>query len=430
MKQDQYGNAMSTRSDAARDHHIAALDLLLAGEAGITAGFQAAIDADDGFALAYAGLARGCQFEGDMAGACAAMAQARARASNGDTREQSHIHALGLMIDGNVAAAYPVIRAHVDAYPRDALIAQTCSSVFGLIGFSGQPGREAEILAYTHKLLPHYGEDWWCLSQHAFALCETGALGPADTYIERALALRARNANGAHVRSHVYYETGETALGIDYLKTWMQDYDRNGYIYGHLSWHVALWALEQGDLDEMWTRLRRDIHPSASTSLPINVVTDSASLLYRAEMAGIEVPADLWPGVSTYAQKFFPKAGIGFIDIHSALAHAMAGEESALAALIDAPNPVTGDVVTPVARAFGAIIRSDWAEATAQLVGAMADHARLGGSRAQRDLLEFTLVNALLKQGRDAEARDLLTLRRPHLNAARAVHGLEAHVGA
>lgn len=61
------------------------------------------------------------------------------------------------------------------------------------------------------------------------------------------------------------------------------------------------------------------------------------------------------------------------------------------------------------------------------LTSAMADHARLGGSRAQRDLLEFSLLGALLRLGRDDEARRLLELRRPALAQTRALHGLSAH---
>ena len=49
---------------------------------------------------------------------------------------------------------------------------------------------------------------------------------------------------------------------------------------------------------------------------------------------------------------------------------------------------------------------------------ALADHARLGGSRAQRDLLEFALLSALLKLGNSDEARRMLAMRRP-------VHALE-----
>ena len=180
MKQDRYGNAISTGSDAARDHYVAATDLLLAGQPGISDEFQSSVDHDPDFALAYVGLARGLQYEGKMSEAKAAMAKAQNAKGPRTAREASHIAAFDLLLSGQTALAYPAIRAHVDEHPRDALLAQTCSSVFGLIGFSGKPGREAETLAYMAKLLPHYGEDWWCLSQYAFALCETGNLDAAD----------------------------------------------------------------------------------------------------------------------------------------------------------------------------------------------------------------------------------------------------------
>lgn len=334
---------------------------------------------------------------------------------------------MDLLVHGKTADAYAAIRAHVADHPRDALVAQTCSSVFGLIGFSGKPGREAEILAYTAALLPHYGEDWWCLSQYAFALCENGNQDLASDYIDRSLALNPRNANGAHVRSHIYYESGETGLGISYLDDWLEPYDRAGYLHGHLSWHAALWALEQDDPDAMWHRYEADIRPDVTQSLPINVLTDCASLLYRAELAGVTVPQERWLQISAYAKQFFPQSSLGFVDIHAALAHAMAGDGDALMAFVAAPNPSTGDLVVPVADAFRALARQDWAEGANRLVTAMGDHARLGGSRAQRDLLEFSLLNALLKMGQDAEAKRLLALRRPALQGTHALHGLTRH---
>jgi tetratricopeptide (TPR) repeat protein len=427
MIRDRFDYQISTGSQAARDHYVEAVDLLLAGQAGITASFNQAIEADPEFALGYVGLARGHQFEGNMASAKSAMEKARRSARPLDSREASHVNAFGLLIDGKGPQAYAAIREHVDAYPRDALVAQTCSSVFGLIGFSGQPGREAEILAFTAALLPHYGEDWWCLSQYAFALCENGVQNKALTIIDRSLEMNPHNANGAHVKSHVFYETGETKLGISYLSKWLKPYNRAGYLHGHLSWHAALWSLEQGDMETMWQRVDADVKPGVSQGLPINVLTDTASILYRAELAGVEVPIERWTEVSNYAVQFFPNATLGFADIHAALAHAMAGNNEAVDQIINSPNSLTGDLVTPVAQAYSAISRKSWSEAVDLLVSAMADHARLGGSRAQRDLLELSLLGALLKLGKDVEAKHLLALRRPVLAGADSIHGLSAH---
>lgn len=420
---DRHDNTLATASATARDRYVTGVDLLLAGQTGIVDAFEAAVAADPGFALGHAGLARGRQFTGDMAGARAAIATARGLAGGLGAREAAHVRVLGLLVDGD-PGAYAAIRAHVAEHPRDALVAQTCATVFGLIGFSGRPGREAEILAYTAGLLPHYGEDWWCLSVYAFALCENGELEQADTLIDRSLALNPRNANAAHVRSHVDYERGDTAAGMAYLADWLNGYDRAATLHGHLSWHCALWALEQGDAGEMWRRLRDDIQPGAARGLPINVLTDSASLLARAELAGIAVPPELWQGVSRYAAQFFPQTGVGFVDIHAALAHAMAGDAAALGRIVEHPNPRTGDLVTPIAGAWAAMAQQDWARATEGLTRGMAEHVRLGGSRAQRDLLEFALVACLLRQGKAEEARRLLALRRPALLHTHALHGL------
>jgi hypothetical protein len=58
-------------------------------------------------------------------------------------------------------------------------------------------GREAEQLAYTTGLAPHYGDDWWFLCQHAFAQMEVGQLELARRNIDRSLEL---NPTPAHAR--------------------------------------------------------------------------------------------------------------------------------------------------------------------------------------------------------------------------------------
>ena len=415
MLNDRFENEVSTSSVLARDFYVTAVDKLLGAAPDMVEAFESCVDADPGFALGHSGLARARMTMGNLPAARATMAEAQALSGGLPGREASHLQAMGLFVGGKMSEAYGAIRAHVAEHPRDALLAQTCTSVFGLIGFSGQPGREAELLAYTAGLLPHYGDDWWCLSQHAFSLCETGRNDQASAMIDRSLSLNPRNAHAAHVRSHIYYETGETDAGIDYLADWLEGYDRKGLMHGHLSWHVALWALGQGDTTRMWRTIDADVVPGAALGLPINVLTDTASILYRAELAGESIAPERWCAVSEYAKKFFPKTGLGFVDVHAALAHAMAGDGEALRRIISNPAGPAGDLVGELAESYSAIANQNWAEATIHLTKAMSDHARIGGSRAQRDLLELTLLEVLLKQGQDEEAKRLLALRRPVL---------------
>ncbi|MEP2555917.1 MAG: hypothetical protein ABJH63_00545, partial [Rhizobiaceae bacterium] len=74
-----------------------------------------------------------------------------------------------------------------------------------------------------------------------------------------------------------------------------------------------------------------------------------------------------------------------------------------------------------------AIAENDWVSGVRLMSTAMSDHARLGGSRAQRDLLEFSLLGGLLKLGKDEEASRMLMMRRPVLMDSNALHGLASH---
>lgn len=104
--------------------------------------------------------------------------------------------------------------------------------------------------------------------------------------------------------------------------------------------------------------------------------------------------------------------GNSFIDMHAALAHAMVGRQDALRDYIHAAKGFAADVEQDSSKAFDAIARQDWANATTSLSAALVDDARLGGRCAQRDLLEFSLVNVLLRQGKGEEAEPITGLRR------------------
>ena len=54
-------------------------------------------------------------------------------------------------------------------------------------------------------------------------------------------------------------------------------------------------------------------------------------------------------------------------------------------------------------------------KAEKELENVSLDFERFGGSRAQRDLLEFTYVNVLLRLGKKEDAQKTLLERRPNL---------------
>lgn len=413
MLTDRYGLAISTDQIAARDGYIEGVDHLLAATYGAADAFAAAVAADPAFTLAHVGLARARMYDGDMPGAKTAIAAARTCAAGLTDRENAHLAVFELLLQGRVQDTRAAVMAHAAHYPRDVMVGQICTNIFGLIGTSGEPGRESVQLAFTTKLHEALGNDWWLLSVHGQALCEVGRLDEAMSTMERSLALNNANANASHFKAHTLYEQADGNTGRAYLADWIKTYDTKSLLHGHLSWHRALWALEQGDMADVWEIYDSAIAPDASHSLPINVLTDAAALLHRAELTGETVPAAQWRRLSDYAAQVFPNPGMSFADMHSALAHAMAGEGARLAVLSEAQTGFAADLVRPVAQAWGAIARGAWAEALQSLTPVMADHARLGGSRAQRDLLELTYVNLLLRLGLSSEAHRTMARRRP-----------------
>jgi hypothetical protein len=421
---DRYGNDLSTNSQTAADHYIDAVDRFLAADSGVDATFQRAIDEDENFALAHLALARSHQMRGDQERIGPCLKKARDTAINVTLREAAQIDAIGRLLEGQAKPAYELIRGHLMEYPRDVMMAQTCMGVFGLIGFSGLPGRESEQLAFTTSLAPHYDGDWWFLSQHAFAQIESGQTARAEAGIEQSLSINPRSAQGAHIRAHLYYENGDSAAGFDYLADWQQEYPRDGLLHCHVAWHVALWALELGDEKMMWRIIETAIKPGAGVSPPLNVVTDTTAILFRATLAGVVVAPRRWQEVSDFASAHFPEPGLAFADVHAALAHAQAGNHNAVAKIIAEARGSAGDLVSTIARGFQAMATGNWAAANDHLTSAMADHNRIGGSRAQRDLIEFALASILLQLGRKEQAQAIIAMHRPTTTPQNAVKGL------
>jgi len=397
---DRYGLALSTTSAAARDAYVDGVDRLLAAQPGADAAFARAIKADPQFALAHAGLARVHQAYSRPPEARASMDRALALAEGLSAREQSHLAGLAKVIAGDGTAALAAIRVHLAHWPRDAMLLAPCTGVFGLIGFCGRAGREQELAQMLDALAPAYGDDWWFLAAHAFALGEVGRVVEAQALIARSLAANPRNANGAHIRTHVDYEAGEGTAALTWLEQWFAPYEQAAQMHCHLGWHVALWNLDLGNEAAAWAAYEAHVAPGAAWGPAINVLSDSAAFLFRAELAGARRDAARWQTIADYARRNFSKPGLAFADAHAALAFAMAGHTDALATLRHGAAGPAGDVVAGLAQGFGAYARGDWPAAMDTLGTLVPVHERIGGSRAQRDLIEYAWLSAARHAGR------------------------------
>jgi tetratricopeptide (TPR) repeat protein len=271
--------------------------------------------------------------------------------------------------------------------------------VFGLIGFSGMTGREADQLALLEPFEKHYGDDWWYRTQLAFAQIELQKLDEGQRNIDAALDAYPKSAHAAHIRGHLFYELGEREAGLAFLRDWMKDYSRDGLMHVHNSWHLALWSMETGRMDDAWRIYDEALSPAVTWGPQINVATDCAAFLARAEMAGEPRQAARWRELADYSTKWFGRPGLGFVDMHTVLAYAMAGDSAALAKFIETPKGATADLLQPLARGFEAYAQGDWG-AHDRRDRTPARHARTPGRQPRA-----TRPAGIRRDVRDGESR-------------------------
>jgi tetratricopeptide (TPR) repeat protein len=421
MNTDRYGLPLSTSSDAAASAYREGVDLLLSAWPGAAARFEAAIATDPTFALAHLARGRIHQMYAEVGPAREAAVMARVLAPNCTPREQGHIDVLASSIEGNPKHAITRAEAYLENHPRDALVLSLLLGAFGLYAFSGRADHDAARVAICERHARHYGNDWWFLTYLGWSHTEAGNAGAGRLLAERALELRRANANGAHALSHALFEQGELRTAASFMDNWLPSYDRAGILNGHLCWHMALGVLDEGDTATALKLYEERIKPTVSSAAPLNVFTDAASLLWRIELAGGARPAEPWADIADYGAQRFPKPGLAFADVHQALVASATGRSLQLDDIEGlrtkdklAAGPAVIDLVLGLL-AFGA---GDYASAIPALAAAQTETVRIGGSHAQRELCEDTLIVAYLRAGQSANARALID-RRLHRRPSR-----------
>jgi len=205
------------------------------------------------------------------------------------------------------------------------------NGVYGLIGFSGRQDRNEDMLALLDSVAPAYGEDWWFLGAHGFARTEALGWKAGAPLIERSLTLAPRKAHAAHAWAHVCYEKGDDRAGAQFVAGWLPEYPKASPLHCHLSWHRAVFELGQGRPEAALALYDADIRPGASRCAPFSTLVDSASLLWRRELAGAPRGREAWSAVAQHARASFPAIGISFADVHCAVALAAADDAEGLA---------------------------------------------------------------------------------------------------
>ena len=414
---DRYEFPLTTESPKAGEHYVETVDRFLSQTYGADQALAQALEADDGMALAHAAKALFESYAMKVAEAKQTISHARKLAVNATKRERQQVQAIGLMIDGDIKKAFRLIKEHLDEFPRDMLMVRLSNRLL-ILGCSGAgiPNFPEELMSLLKPLKSEYGEDWAFLGQYAFAHHETGYFGYALKYAERSLNIRPDNANAAHSVAHVFYETGDTDGGSDFLGDWLEDYDSRGPFNVHLSWHQALFQLANGRPENAVSLYEDNIRPSV-VQKNLGSLADSASLMWRMKIYGDGQPGP-WEDVREIALPAAEKPGPAFRDAHAALAFAAGGFTEELGRMIDGlgeaatgGNALASEVTLPLVKGIEAFAHGSYADAADNLDGLVEHLPRIGGSHAQREVFEDTILESYIRSGQYDNAQDLLNTR-------------------
>ncbi|WP_340538331.1 pyridine nucleotide-disulfide oxidoreductase [Nocardioides sp. GXZ039] len=403
---DRYGLSLSTGADAAREYRRG-LDGVLSLRAGAADAFATAIVFDPRFALGHAALAlvgHDLCVEVDLA---ARMRDAERWAHLGTAREQSHVAAVLAHLRGDGG---PMVR-HLEEYPVDALL---LSAAVPTIAFAGVTEVPEQAWAIVEGAGPAYGDDWWYAGLLAFVRQEQGRFEEAYELSCRSLAEQPDAGHSAHARAHVHYETGDHVAGLTWMDDWVLGDGARTESLTHFSWHAAMHEMSLGDLDAVRRRYDTQLRPEHATGC--RSLVDSGSLLVRWALSpGAESVPGLTGVATAVGRDVLLRPATPFLGMHAAVALLALGDGAGLTALAEwtqgHSHPTHREVVAPLARALG-LLHAGRASAGASALAALAGSVRrVGGSDAQRELVEEVRIAALIRADRWDEARELLDAR-------------------
>jgi hypothetical protein len=245
------------------------------------------------------------------------------------------------------------------------------------------------------------------LAFHAFGLEEAGDYIRAEDESRAAAELEPLSFWPHHTVAHVMEMTGRPEDGLGWMAAREALWSSPGHMNQvHIWWHKALFHLELGQYD---AALALYDGPMRATQRPVALsLTNATALLWRLDTLGCDV-GDRWPDLAALWQGHADGKCLVFTDIHAAMAELRSGQESLVERRLEAMRETAASGVEaaglyrtvgiPVVEGLAAFHRGAWAEAIELLLPVRSDLWQIGGSHAQRDVVDWTLSEAAVRAG-------------------------------
>lgn len=413
---DAFGLALSGATEAGFTPYSQAVRELQCFIGDPVASVDRAIAEDPGFVMAHVfkGYLFGLATEREATAVAKACHEA-ALPLAATTRERAHVSALGHLASGRWHEASRVLEDITIETPRDGLALQVGHQIDFFTGNARMlRDRIARALPSWQSGMPGYHA---MLGMQAFGLEEMGDYVRAEQLGREAVDIEPRDGWAQHAVAHVMEMQSRQRDGIAWMRANPEAWTRESFLQVHNWWHLALFHYDLGETDAVLALYDGPIY-SVQSTMALNMV-DASAILWRLHLGGVDV-GDRWAALAAN----WGKAGAGlyaFNDAHAMMAFVGAGLDAPALALLEAQREAmrgsddnaafTRDVGHPLTLAIKAFGEGSYAE-TARLIRPIRAIAhRFGGSHAQRDVIDLTLIEAALRAGEGALAKALTAER-------------------
>lgn len=407
---DPLGLPLTGASATGAAHYLRSVHQLQCFIGDPVASANAAIEADPGFVMAHVlkGYLYGLSTEREAMGVardCHAIAAGLAATG----REKAHVAAVGALAQGHWHQASRILEDVTIEHPLDGLALQAGHQIDFFTGNARMlRDRMARALPAWKQSMPGFHA---MLGMQAFGFEEMGDYATAERLGRMAIDLQPRDGWAQHAVAHVMEMQCRQRDGIAWMRANPDNWTQDSFLQIHNWWHLALFHYDLGEVDEVLALYDGPIHGGGST-LALNLV-DASAILWRLYLGAVDVGAR-WMRL---AEEWAPKAGAAnyaFNDMHAMMAFAAAGRTDLATRLLDAQAAAivgdddnaefTRDIGRPLALAMLKFAQGDHAETVRLIRPIRAMAHRFGGSHAQRDVIDLTLIEAALRAGDSALA--------------------------
>ncbi|MFZ4120081.1 MAG: tetratricopeptide repeat protein [Caulobacterales bacterium] len=337
---------------------------------------------------------------------------ARAKTGAATKREQLNLAFAQAWANDDPAEALAIGEALNTAYPRDLTILKVRQYLLFNQGDAPTMLRVAQdVFDANRDVAQMHG-------MIAFALEQCHLLPDAEQAAHTALAMKQKEPWAQHALAHVMLTQGRVDEGARFLEHAAPGWrDLNSFMFTHNWWHLALFAISQGQADKAL-----QIYDRAVWSMDKSYSQDQAgalSLLVRLNLAGVPV-GDRWADLAVHIEARGSDATLPFLSLHYLYALARANSQhtvdmfTAIERRASFGTSVWSRVALPAARGLLAHAYADYPKAAENLAIALPQMSMIGGSHAQRDLFEQIWLDALVRSGQWSAAQEALELRRRH----------------